>query len=115
MKSAIRTLCVGLMVGTFFSLPATGFAESPPGTVASLLAGTGVSDRDLGNQSARGVVLGPLTGSVTDNTSTSYGGTGGLISNTGSFNYDTGITTVFQNTGNNSLFQNQTIVNVTIH
>jgi hypothetical protein len=115
MKSAIRTLCVGLVVGTFFSLPATGFAEDALGTIAGLLAGTGVSDRDLGNQSARGAVVltGDLTGSVTGNTS--IGDANGVIRNMNSFNYDTGIITVFQNTGNNSLFQNQTIVNVTIH
>lgn len=112
MKSAIRTLCFGLVVGTFFSLPATGFAKDPSGTIASLLAGTGLSDRDLAAQDARGLVVVPLTGSVMENAST---GASGVISNTNSFNYDTGITTVFQNTGSNSLFQNQTIVNVTIH
>ena len=41
--------------------------------------------------------------------------TTGLISNTNSVNNNMGITTVFQNSGNNSLFQQSTAITITIH
>lgn len=39
----------------------------------------------------------------------------GMITTTGSINNNTGITTVFQNTGNNSLFQQTTSIYITVH
>jgi hypothetical protein len=39
----------------------------------------------------------------------------GSIRTTGSINNNTGITTVFQNSGNNSLFQQTTAINITVH
>jgi hypothetical protein len=39
----------------------------------------------------------------------------GLITTTNSINNNTGITTVFQNSGNNSLFQQSTAINITLH
>jgi hypothetical protein len=39
----------------------------------------------------------------------------GSITTTGSINNNTGITTVFQNSGNNSLFQQTTAINITVH
>ena len=39
----------------------------------------------------------------------------GSITTTGSINNNTGITTVFQNSGNNSLFQQTTSINITVH
>jgi hypothetical protein len=39
----------------------------------------------------------------------------GSITTTGSINNNTGITTVFQNSGNNSLFQQTTAINITMH
>jgi hypothetical protein len=39
----------------------------------------------------------------------------GSITTTGSINNNTGITTVFQNSGNNSLFQQTTSINITMH
>jgi hypothetical protein len=39
----------------------------------------------------------------------------GTITTTGSVNNNMGITTVFQNSGNNSLFQQSTAINITVH
>jgi hypothetical protein len=39
----------------------------------------------------------------------------GMITTTGSINNNTGITTVFQNSGNNSLFQQTTAINIMLH
>ena len=39
----------------------------------------------------------------------------GMITTTNSINNNTGITTVFQNSGNNSLFQQSTSINITVH
>jgi hypothetical protein len=39
----------------------------------------------------------------------------GTITTTGSINNNTGFTTVFQNSGNNSLFQQTTSINITVH
>jgi hypothetical protein len=59
-------------------------------------------DGALSNSTVRGnAVIGPSN-------------TGG-ITTTGSINNNTGITTVFQNSGNNSLFQQTTSINITMH
>ena len=54
-----------------------------------------------------------MSGTVEYNVNSSGGG--GTITNNNSINGNTGITTVFQNTGNNSLFQSQTIINIAIN
>ena len=122
MKTMIRSLGTALLVGSLIGMPGTGFAQGvssggPPagpatGRIAILLAGASVSNRELGREAARGLPN-DLYGSVSSNTDT--GSAGGPITTTNSINGNSGITTVFQNTGNNSLFQSQTIINVTIH
>jgi len=122
MKTMIRTFGAALLVGSLIGMPGTGFAQgisagAPPagpvtGGIAGLLAGTSVSNQELGRQAARGLPN-DLYGAVSDNTD--IGSAGGPITTTNSINGNSGITTVFQNTGNNSLFQSQTVINVTIH
>lgn len=90
------------------------------------LAGAAVSTSDLGQQHARGVKItnidstytvdsggalsnGALRGnSVVGNSAT------GTITTTGSINDNNGFTTVIQNSGNNSLFQQTTAVYITL-
>jgi len=121
MKTAIRTAWTALLVGSLVGLPVSGFAQGPSGQpsggsgqpsggIARLLAGTAVSNRDLRSEAGRGLTM---SGTVENNWNT--GGGGGTITNTQSINGNTGITTVFQDTGNNSLFQSQTVINVAIH
>lgn len=107
-------LGAALLVASLFSISSAAFAGQPtaPDGITSLLAGTAVSDRDLGREAARGLAT-DLYGSVQGNTNLAGGG--GQILNTNSINNNSGITTIFQNTGNNSLFQSQTVINVSIH
>ena len=97
--------------------------------IISVLAGSAVPTTELNSQHARGsganVKIDAANasggnGSSFDNglvhgnavTGTSATGT---ITTTGSVNNNMGITTVFQNSGNNSLFQQSTAINITLH
>ncbi len=84
--------------------------------VLGVLAGTAVSTAELGQQQARGIAL---TNSVSSGTvsgnSVGAGAVTGTITNNNSINNNVGITTVFQNTGNNSLFQSSTSIFISVH
>ena len=99
-----------------------GATASTPGILGAL-AGAAVPPAELGRQHARGVassdtnytVDGALSnGALRGNTVFGPSNTG-TITTTGSINNNTGITTVFQNSGNNSLFQQTTSINITVH
>jgi hypothetical protein len=111
MTKLLTHFCGCLVLGVSL-LPLSAAAQQQPPAIAGILAGAAVTDRDLSNQHGRGLNLvndGAVTGDV------NYSGGGGPISNADSIKNNTGITTVFQNTGNNSLFQNQTTINVALH
>ena len=89
------------------------------------LADSAIPAAELGRQSARGIKNisvdttftfdgalsnGSLKGNAVIGTSDT-----GFITTTNSINNNTGITTVFQNSGNNSLFQQSTSINITVH
>lgn len=107
-----------MLVGSLFDVSGTAFAQRAAAgptmskNITVMLAGSAVSDHELRSQTARGLPT-DMYGSVQDNTNTAGGG--GTISDTNAITNNSGITTVFQNTGNNSLFQNQTVINVSIH
>lgn len=81
-----------------------------------LLVGSAVSPSELGKEQARGIsVTNALTsGSVIGNSVGPQSVTG-VITNSNSINNNVGITTVFQNTGNNSLFQSSTSIFISVH
>jgi hypothetical protein len=92
------------------------------------LAGSAVPAADLNNQHARGsatIKVDAATalggdGSAFDNgllhgNSISGTSTTGTITTDHSINNNMGITTVFQNSGNNSLFQQSTAITISIH
>jgi hypothetical protein len=96
-------------------------------SVISVLAGSAVPTAELNSQHARGstnikVDAANATGgngSSFDNGflhGNSVSGTSatGTITTQGSVNNNMGITTVFQNSGNNSLFQQSTAINITL-
>ncbi|MBV8937644.1 MAG: hypothetical protein JO095_17820 [Alphaproteobacteria bacterium] len=100
--------------------------ENNAGGVLGALAGAVVPAAELGGQRARGIKItnvdtnytvdsgaalsaGALKGNAVIGTSDT-----GTITTTGSINGNTGFTTVFQNTGNNSLFQQTTSINITL-
>ena len=89
----------------------SGGSAAGPGGVLSALAGAAVPISQLAHEHARGVLIGSALsdGTVTGN-SVGRGSVTGTITNN-----NVGITTVFQNTGNNSLFQSSTSILITIH
>jgi hypothetical protein len=88
--------------------------------ILGALAGAAVPAVELSRQHARGIDTnytfdGALsTGALSSNAVVGPSNTG-TITTTGSINNNTGITTVFQNSGNNSLFQQTTSINITVH
>jgi hypothetical protein len=95
------------------------------GNILDTLAGSAVPTAELNQQHARGIKNvdvntsfnfdgalsnGALHGNAVTGTSDT-----GTITTTGSINNNTGFTTVFQNSGNNSLFQQTTSINITVH
>ena len=103
-----------------FTFPATastlstGLDTNATGAIVSSLGASPVSSVQLSKMRAGfGVVgavnLGIDTGNSANNSLT------GSISNGQSVNGNTGLTTVIQNTGNNSLLQSSMTVNITVH
>jgi hypothetical protein len=92
---------LGALAGT--ALPAVELSRQHARGINNINVDTNYTfDGALSNGALRGnAVIGPSdTGSITT---------------TGSINNNTGITTVFQNSGNNSLFQQTTSINITVH
>ena len=96
-------------------------------SIVSELAGSAVPTAELNSEHARGstnikidaAAASGGNGSSFDNGllhGNSVSGTSatGMITTTNSVNYNMGITTVFQNSGNNSLFQQSTAINITL-
>lgn len=93
--------------------------------ILGALAGAALPAAELGRQQARGANSINLATNYTFDGALSDGAVRGnavigpsatgSITTTGSINNDTGITTVFQNSGNNSLFQQTTSLNITVH
>ena len=95
--------------------------------IISVLAGSAVPTAELNSQHARGstnIKVDAATASGGNGSSFDNGlvhgnavtgtSTTGAIATTGSINNNMGITTVFQNSGNNSLFQQSTAINITL-
>lgn len=98
------------------TLPLQNALASEPAKGLNIFAGaTPLSAQELSRHAGRGDVEPISVGSalVEGNTVGSGSVTGGN-SITGSLNSTGGFTTVFQNSGNNSLFQSVTTVNITL-
>ncbi len=102
-------------------------AAAGPRSIVSVLAGSAVPTAELNSVHARGstnIKIDAATASGGNGSSFDNGlvhgnsviGTSatGTITTTGSVNNNMGITTVFQNSGNNSLFQQSTAINITL-
>lgn len=98
------------------SAGSAGAAGTPAHSVLDVLAGTAVPPAQLGAERARGVFIGSASNdaAMIDNT-VGPGSHTGTITNNSSINNNTGVTTVFQNTGNNSIIQNSTAIYITVH
>ena len=124
-------------VGIHGSCRAGENTASASNGILGALAGAVVPTAELSGQRARGIQninVNTNTNNTTNNTSNYTIDSGaalsdgslrgnavignsatGTITTTGSINNNTGITTVFQNSGNNSLFQQTTSINITVH
>jgi hypothetical protein len=126
--SAIRAVAAVLAAAVGIPGPclAGELGMTPQGSrILGALAGAAVPAAELSRQHARGIGTinldtnytfdGALSnGALRGNTVVGPSDTGS-ISTTGSINNNTGITTVFQNSGNNSLFQQTTAINISVH
>jgi hypothetical protein len=87
--------------------------------ILGALADTALPAVELGRQQARGTTSytfdGALSNGVLGGNAVIGPSDTGSITTTGSINNNSGITTVFQNSGNNSLFQQTTSINITVH
>lgn len=128
MNTAIRAAAALLaMIAGFHTQAMAGEKGAPAaGRILGALEGTAVPAAELGREHARGA----KNITVDNNTTISFDGslsegalrgnsvignsTTGTITTTGSINNNTGITTVFQNSGNNSLFQQTMAINITV-
>ena len=94
------------------------------GNILGALAGSVVPASELGRQHARGSTNINIDTTVNSDGSFNLGdvrgnavgvnSATGTITTTGSINNNTGFTTVFQNSGNNSLFQQSTSIFITV-
>jgi hypothetical protein len=126
MNTAIRAAAALLAMIVGFHTQAMAGEKGAPGRILGALEGTAVPAAQLGREHARGA----KNITVDNNTTISFEGslsegalrgnsvignsTTGTITTTGSINNNTGITTVFQNSGNNSLFQQTMAINITV-
>lgn len=99
-------------------------AAAGPRAVIGALAGSAVPPAQLGREHARGIkninvdTTFNFDGSLSNGTVRGNAVIGtsdtGTITTTNSINHNTGFTTVFQNSGNNSLFQQSTSIFITL-
>jgi hypothetical protein len=119
---------IGTAVGTqAVCLAGENAAVAGPSSILFELTDAAVPTAELSGQHARGVKItnvdsnytvdsgaalsnGALRGNSVVGTSDT-----GTITTTGSINGNNGFTTVFQNSGNNSLFQQTTAIYITVH
>jgi hypothetical protein len=127
--SAILAIAILLTAAAGIDASCLAGEKTGAGTrsIISVLAGSAVPTAELNSEHARG------SGTIKIDTASAVGGNGasfdsglvhgnavtgtsttGMISTTGSINNNMGITTVFQNSGNNSLFQQSTAINITL-
>ena len=114
-KASIVALAV-LASATFQSSSRAAGPTSADSAVLGTLAGAAIPPAQLGQfRGEGGVSLSLDDGKVTGNSVGPNSVTGSNTIASNSVSNNSGITTVFQNTGNNSLFQNSTSIYISVH
>jgi len=125
------TLAIAILLTAAAGIDGSCLAGEKTGTgargIISVLAGSAVPTAELNKEHARGstnIKMDAATASGGNGASFDAGlvhgnavtgtSTTGMITTTNSVNNNMGITTVFQNSGNNSLFQQSTAINITL-
>ncbi len=111
-KSGVVALLVGIGVSLHTPSLAAGPAKSDQDSLASL--GAAIPTSNLAQYSAQGESIAVTSGSVTNNSVGSNTVTGNNAIGPGAVSNNTGFTTVFQNSGNNSLFQSSTSIYISV-
>ncbi len=98
------------------SVASAGGTQTKSETALGGLLGDAIPSQQLGKVRARGDELNfsVANGTVSGN-SVGANSVTGSIKNNQAINNNTGITTVFQNTGNNTLLQSSMTVNISVH
>jgi hypothetical protein len=113
-RPVVLAACFLLFAMSHFAIAAPD--DNPPNTAINSLAGTAVPTTQLGELRARGSIIVSSTNNGTVSNNTINGNTTtGTIMNSESANNNAGLTTIFQNTGNNALLQNSTSIYISIH
>ncbi len=102
-----------VVLAAFLAAPLAAHATSPSVSVQAI-AGSPVSSHVLADLHGKGVTVNVPSAFGTDSNNNASGSTTGGISNSNSVTGNTGFTNVIQNTGNNSLFQTSTVVNISL-
>ena len=112
-KNIVFVMCFMLLSMSHFARAAP--AGSSSDAVLNSLSGAAVSTAQLGALRARGsvVVSSENNGIVANNTISGNSTTGGIM-DLKSANNNSGFTTIFQNTGNNSLMQSSTAIYISM-
>jgi hypothetical protein len=97
-----------------------GMPAGSPAAVLGALAGTAVSAIELGRQHGRGITIdsgsgGAITAGTTNANAVINSPIAGVINLDHSIDNNTGITSVLQNFGNNSVMQVSTTINISVH
>ncbi len=102
-----------------FSVSNSAFAagsNDQSNSTLSSLAGDAVPAAQLGALRARGtVIVSSVNNGTVANNSINGNSVTGKITDIQSANNNAGLTTIFQNTGNNALLQNSTSVYISVH
>ena len=107
---------LSMLAAPLLAFPFAGQAAGTPSNSTNSnpfasLAGVPVSAGELAASHGKDVPANSLYATSSGNSAI---GNTGAISTTNSVTGNTGLTTVIQNTGNNSLFQTSTVVNITL-
>ena len=114
MQKKLPTLFVLVAPLLFFPLAgqAAGTSSASTNNPFSQLVGAPVSAGELAASHGKDIPSNSLYATSSGNSAT---GNTGAINTSNSVTGNTGLTTVIQNTGNNSLFQTSTVVNITLN
>jgi hypothetical protein len=111
MRINIVMLISGLALFAMPHFAGAATLGDPANSALSSLAGTAVSASQLEASRARGdVIVSAVNNGTVNNNSIDGDTTTGAIMNSMSGNDNSGITSIFQNTGNESLIQNSTSI-----
>lgn len=111
-KYAFKTI---ILFACMFIVVPFAKADPPSQILEKALKNNSISLNQMGSIRGQGVILQSSSNSGQVNGFVGSGSETGKVYSSNSINSNSGITTVFQNSGNNALIQNSMTINVTMH